>query len=62
MHFPAHMQILNNQGCIVMEEDLPILPGNTVSLNLSGLMPGLYMIRLINEHVINNGKVLIITR
>ena len=62
MHFPAHMQILNNQGCIVMEEDLPILPGNTVSLNLSGLMPGLYMIRLIDEHVIYNGKVLIITR
>jgi hypothetical protein len=59
-YFPAHIQILNTMGSIVMEEDILSATRNVVSLNLSTLTEGLYTIRMIGENVIYTGKVLII--
>ena len=60
IQFPANMQVLNIQGHIVMEDDLIAPAGNTVSLNLSLLPNGLYLIRLIDKEVVYTGKVLIV--
>jgi hypothetical protein len=59
--FPRHVQVINAQGHIVMEEEINASGVNAVLLNLSGLKAGLYIIRLIDEDVIYTGKVLIIT-
>jgi hypothetical protein len=59
--FPAHIQVMNTRGSIVMEEYLPVSGGNSASFDLSGLPPGLYMIRWIEKEVVYTGKVLIIT-
>jgi hypothetical protein len=60
IRLPAHLQILNVQGNIVLEQELPNSAGNTVSMNFSFLPPGLYMIRFISKEILYAGKLVII--
>jgi hypothetical protein len=57
---PSHLQILNVQGLIVLEQELHNSGIKAVSLDLSTLVAGAYMIRLMDKDAIYTGKVLII--
>jgi hypothetical protein len=60
IRLPAHLQILNIQGNIVFEQELPFSADKTVSMNVASLSSGLYMIKLISKEIIYTGKVVII--
>ena len=60
IHLPAHMQIMDARGIIVMDKDLPASSGNSASFDLSGYPAGLYMISLIGKDAVFIGKILVV--
>jgi len=60
IQLPAHMQILNPEGGTVFEKELLASNGNTISLNLSFLSSGIYILNMISKEIIYTGKVVII--
>ena len=60
MRFPANLQIVNSQGMVVTGKEIPSSTGNTISLNLSSLPAGIYLVRLVNNEMIKTGKILIV--
>jgi hypothetical protein len=59
-HLPAHMQILDARGIIVIDKDLPVFSGNSTSFDLSDYPTGFYMIRLIGKDAVYSGKILVV--